>query len=133
LLSIEAHPTKKLDIYLYGGTEYEYRDDFIVGTAAKPAPEGYGSPLANNSGCDVETKLTSNTVPGAATDCTGDTRDLWEATAGFWYSFYRGPYGRFAWGLEYHYVSKNTWSGLDGIQPQAIDPMVYTSFRFYIP
>jgi len=30
-------------------------------------------------------------------------------------------------------VSKNTWAGANGIQPQAIDPMFYTSFRYYIP
>ena len=134
LVSIEAHPTKKLDIFLYGGSEYEYRMLTYNGGKAT----GWGSPTANNSGCEKEF-LPTNTPsagigagsPGAA--CTGDTRDLWEGTAGFWYSFVRGPYGRFAWGLEYHYVSKNTWSGANGIQPQAIDPMFYTSFRYYIP
>ncbi len=131
LVSIEAHPTKKLDIYLYGGSEYEYR--MVTYTGAGKAV-GYGAPTAVNSGCDKEYPPVSTTsvgVPGAL--CTGDTRDLWEGTAGFWYSFYRGAYGRFTWGLEYHYVSKNTWAGANGIQPQAIDPMFYTSFRYYIP
>jgi hypothetical protein len=133
LVSLEAHPVKKLDIFLYGGTEYEYR---MVTYTSKGAAVGYGSPLANNANCEKEYPPGANGVtagaPPAGT-CTGDTRDLWEGTAGFWYSFLRGPYGRFAWGLEYHYVSKNTWAGANGIQPQAIDPMFYTSFRYYIP
>ena len=131
LVSIEAHPTRKLDIFLYGGTEYEYR---MVTYSAAGKPTGWGAPTAVNSGCDKEFPPTSPTAAGApGALCTGDTRDLWEGTAGFWYSFYRGAYGRFAWGLEYHYVSKNTWAGAGGIQPQAIDPMFYTSFRYYIP
>ena len=132
LVSIEAHPTKKLDIFLYGGSEYEYRMVTYTG-AGKPV--GYGSPTAVNSGCDKEyppVSTTSPGVPGAL--CNADTRDLWEATAGFWYSFIRSAaYGRFAWGLEYHYISRNTWSGANGIQPQAIDPTFFTSFRYYIP
>jgi hypothetical protein len=131
LVSIEAHPTKKLDLYLYGGSEYEYR--MLTYTAAGKAV-GYGSPTADNAGCDKEYLPTSDYTAGSpGATCTGDTRDLWEATAGFWYSFYRGAYGRFAWGLEYHYLSKNTWVGANGIMPQAIDPMFFTSFRYYIP
>jgi len=131
LVSLEAHPTKKLDIFAYGGAEYENR--MITYTSAGKAV-GWGSPTAVNSGCDAE-YIPGGTfaagAPGAL--CTGDTRALWEGSLGFWYSFYRGPYGRFAWGLEYHYVSKNTWVGANGIMPQAIDPMAYTSFRYYIP
>jgi hypothetical protein len=132
LVSIEAHPTKKLDIFLYGGSEYEYR--MVTYTGAGKAV-GYGAPTNVNSGCDKEyppVSTTSPGVPGAL--CNADTRDLWEATAGFWYSFIRSAaYGRFAWGLEYHYISRNTWSGANGIQPQAIDPTFFTSFRYYIP
>jgi hypothetical protein len=132
LVSIEAHPTKKLDIFLYGGSEYEYRQ--VTYTGAGKAV-GYGAPNAVNSGCDREFPPTSTTLPGApGALCTGDTRALWEGTAGFWYSFIRSAaYGRFAWGLEYHYISKNTWAGANGIQPQAIDPTFFTSFRYYIP
>lgn len=135
LVSIEAHPTKQLDIFLYGGSEYEYR--MVTYNDAGKAT-GYGAPTANNSGCDKE-YLPGGTPPSPFTPgspgatCTGDTRALWEGTLGFWYSFYRGAYGRFAWGLEYHYVSKNTWVGAGGVMPQAIDPMLYTSFRYYIP
>src|SRR5581483_8678026 len=39
LVSIEAHPTKQLDIFLYGGSEYEYR--MVTYTSAGKAV-GYG-------------------------------------------------------------------------------------------
>jgi hypothetical protein len=130
LVTIEAHPSPKLDIFLYGGTEYEDRAAF-TSTAGKPL--GYGSPLFVNTGCEKEVAPTGPFVPGSAgATCTGDTRDLWEGTVGFWYNFYKGSAGRVAWGLEYHYVSKNTWVGVGG-QPQAIDNMAFTSFRYYLP
>lgn len=131
LLSIEAHPTRKLDIFAYGGTEYAYREQF---TNAAGGLVGYGLPNAVNSGCDKEFPNTGNFAPGApGALCVGDTRDLYEVSLGLWYSFFRGPMGRFAWGLEYHYVSKNTWSGANSIQPQAIENMAYTLFRYYLP
>jgi hypothetical protein len=137
LLSIVAHPTRNLDIYAYAGTEYAYRAAFTTVTAGTATGVGYGSPLFSNAGCETELPVTgpfTPGVPGAGTNppCTGDTRDLWECTLGLWYSFYRGSAGRVAWGLEYHYVSKNTWAGVGG-QPQAIDNMAFTSFRYYLP
>jgi hypothetical protein len=118
LLTIVGHPTQKLDVYAYAGTEYAYR------TASGGV--GYGSPLFNNTGCQMEVPV------GTRAPCTGDTRDLWESTLGFWYTVYRGSVGRVAWGMEYHYVSKNTWAGTGG-QPQAIDNMAFTSVRYFLP
>jgi hypothetical protein len=131
LVTIEMHPTKQLDIFAYGGTEYEYR---MATYNSKGAATGYGAPEFKNINCEHEYQPTGPFAGGAPPTgtCTGDTRDLWEGTLGFWYSFYRGSAGRFAWGAEYHYISKNTWVGVGG-QPQAIDPMFFTSFRYYLP
>ena len=45
--------------------------------------------------------------------------------------------GRFQWGPQYSYVSRNTWSGVNatggGVGPHGIDNMVFTSFRYYLP
>src|SRR5262249_4628655 len=79
LVSIEAHPTKKLDIFLYGGSEYEYRMVTYTGTGGAV---GWGSPSANNSGCEKEVPPTSPTAAGPAANCTGDTRAIWEGTLG---------------------------------------------------
>lgn len=108
---------------------------------------GYGSPFANNSGCTTE-KPPSNSIgaspfgtPSSGGSCAGDTRIIMEGTLGFWYKFYQGPKGGFRWGLQYSYFSRNGWSGNNnnsvagapGFGPKAIDNMVWTSVRYYIP
>jgi hypothetical protein len=114
---------------------------------------GYGSPYANNSGCSSEnpaatTSLGGGTasgvvVPGASGSCAGDIRKISEATIGFWHKIYQGPKGGLRWGLQYSYITKVGWSGNNtspsattqpaGISPKAVDNMVFTSFRYYIP
>ena len=108
---------------------------------------GYGSPFANNSGCLTE-KPPSNSIgaspagtPSSGGSCAGDTRAIMEGTLGFWYKFYQGPKGGFRWGIQYSYFSRNGWSGNNnnatlgfaGFAPKAIDNMVWTSVRYYIP
>ena len=108
---------------------------------------GYGSPFANNSGCTTE-RPPSNSIgvspvltPSSGGTCAGDTRAIMEGSLGFWYKFYQGPKGGFRWGIQYSYFSKNGWSGnnnnsvpgLPGFAPKAIDNMVWTSVRYYLP
>jgi hypothetical protein len=123
---------KKLDVYLYGGAEYASRTSQIDHVTSKPV--GYGSPLFNNSGCYVEAAPTGGFAPGVApSTCTGDTRAVVEGTGGFWYRFYSGPKGRFQFGSQYSYLTRNTWAGAGGVAPHGIDGMVFTSFRYYLP
>lgn len=131
LSTIEWHGTK-LDAYLYGGAEYASRTAQIDPLSGKEV--GYGAPLFVNSGCATETLPTVNTgfTPSALTNCTGDTRALIEGTGGFWYRFYNGPKGKFQFGTQYSYVTRNTWSGVGG-EPHGIDGMVFTSLRYYLP
>jgi hypothetical protein len=61
-----------------------------------------------------------------------------EGTAGFWYTFYNGPKGRFRFGTQYSYVTRQTWSGVGStkgteVSPEGLDGMVFTSFRYYLP
>jgi hypothetical protein len=78
------------------------------------------------------TNPTSGYDPGSLSNCTADTRALVEGTVGFWYRFYNGPRGRFQYGTQYSYVTRNAWSGVGG-QPHGIDNMVFTSFRYILP
>ncbi len=100
---------------------------------------GYGSPFANNTGCSTELPPTSNITPSAGGTCAGDIRVIQEGTAGFWHKFYNGPKGGLRWGIQYSYITKSGWSGNNnvptafGISPKAVDNMVWTSFRYYIP
>jgi hypothetical protein len=79
-------------------------------------------------------------TPTSLANCTSDTRALIEGTVGFWYRFYSGPRGRFQFGTQYSYVTRDTWSGVGpsgaghpGVTPEGIDNMVFTSFRYVLP
>jgi hypothetical protein len=142
--TLEFHATPALDIYAYVGGEYASR--WMDGK------EGYGSNARRDDGCAIETlplaapAATINTtavlgsngfIPGALSNCDGDTRNLLEGTIGFWYRFYNGPKGRFQFGGQYSYVQRNTWSGVngagEGVGPHGLDNMVFTSMRYYLP
>ena len=94
---------------------------------------GYGSPSANNSGCATETAPTGSFTPGAGGTCAGDIRVITQGSTGFWFKPYQGPKGGIRWGVQYSYLTKSGWSGAGGISPKAVENMVLTSFRYYIP
>jgi hypothetical protein len=127
--SFETH-TRRLDTYAYFGAEFVGRDYY----ALKGKPEGYGSPLFNNSGCYTEVLPSgaNGFTPGTLANCNGDTRNIMEATFGFWYKPYNGEKGRFQFGPQYSYLIRNTWRGVGGA-PNAVDNMIFTSFRYYLP
>jgi hypothetical protein len=101
---------------------------------------GYGNFAANNSGCATEGVPINQFNPSNGSNCAGDTRVIQEGTLGFWYKFYQGPKGRFQFGVQYSYLWKNAWSGTGGVPtgglaigPKAVDNMIFTSLRYYIP
>jgi hypothetical protein len=101
---------------------------------------GYGAPGSNNSGCSTETLPSGTGTPGTGGTCAGDTRYIQENTIGFWYKFYQGEKGRVQFGMQYSYFWRNAWSGSGGLTagsaglaPHAVDNMVWTSFRYYLP
>jgi hypothetical protein len=139
LTSLEWHG-KRLDVYLYTGAEYDARTwDY---DAATNKYVGYGSPKFSNAGCYTEIApsiaLTAGFNPGSLSSCTADTRAAIEGTAGFWYRFYNGPRGRFQFGTQYSYITRQTWSGVAAVgapsgSPEGIEGEVFTSFRYYLP
>jgi hypothetical protein len=101
---------------------------------------GYGNPAANNSGCSTENPPVNQLTPNAGGTCAGDPRIVIEGTLGFWHKLYQGPKGGFRWGIQYSYLTKTGWSGTGGlaagspgISPKAVDNMVFSSFRYYLP
>ncbi|MFZ0581206.1 MAG: hypothetical protein WAN72_14520 [Candidatus Acidiferrales bacterium] len=148
--TLQLHPTPKLDIYMNVGGEYVSRASY---TTLAGKAEGYGNPLFVNSGCWTETAPTTTVpagtnagpgyIPGGLSNCTGDTRNIFEGTLGFWYRFYKGPKGTIQYGMQYSYVQRNTWRGVGNAsstngfgvsgQPAVSEPMWFTSFRYYIP
>jgi hypothetical protein len=143
--TLEYHG-KKLDLYSYAGIEYAGRAyDFDPNpNAAGTAPVGYvgyGAPEFSNAGCYTETPpSTTGTAgfnPGSLSHCSFQTRAILEGTLGFWYRFYNGPKGKFQFGTQYSYVTKEAWSGVAGVgtsgSPTGLDNMIFTSFRYYLP
>ena len=117
---IVYHHNSRLDLYTYSGDEYAGRYGFVspTGTAA-----GYGSPLASYGGCTNEVALNT---------CSGANRNIYEATAGYWYRLYQGEYGRIEQGNQILYIHRDLWSGV-GRAPQGGDVVVYSTLRFYLP
>ena len=155
---LEFHPNPKLDVYAYGGAEYAARAAYtgyqsvkITTTSATGSGTGapllvnttiarstggiggYGNPAANNSGCSTELAPANQLTPNAGANCAGDSRIVIEGTLGFWHKLYQGPKGGFRWGMTYSYLTRTAWSGAGSLQPKAVDNMVWTSFRYYLP
>jgi hypothetical protein len=125
LVGLEYHPRPNLDLFVYGGDEYYGRAAYVNPTdATKPA--GYGSPLVNNTNCQVEV------VPTGGAACGAQNKNVWQATPGFWYRIYKGPYGTFQYGMQYEYLHRTAWSGIGG-SPKGLDNVVLSSFRFLLP
>ena len=138
--TIELNPTPKWNIYMYVGDEYAQRT-FYGNTI------GYGAPGLNVFGCAVPVETAPGSggfSPTAAANCTADTRNIIEGTFGFWYRFYKGSKGTVQFGPQYSYVTRTAWSGngtgtesgadITGFsRPTAVENMVFTSFRYYLP
>ena len=121
-----------------GGIQPSY-PALVTTTISTTGIGGYGSPFATNTGCAIEALPSATGTPGSSSNCAGDTRYLSESTIGFWYKFYQGEKGRVQFGMQYSYLYKNTWSGNGGLtgganlSPHAVDNMIWTSFRYYLP
>jgi len=161
--TVEIAATPRLVVYLNYGGDYAGRDSWSGTTLGAPtatqnaatkvwgghwgtpavAPVGYGSYLLNNSSC------LTNSAPGYNGSSTGyypggscgaQTKDVQEGTAGYWYDFYKGDYGRVRLGMQYAYTLRQSWSGAavstngpNGVGAKGIDNMFWTSFRYYLP
>jgi len=149
---LEWHATPRFDVYAYYGGEYDKRAFYATGnfvttvgpTFGQPILAGYGAPNQVVSGCYTEVLPVSSAngggnVPGTATNCTADNRNIQEGTLGYWFRFYQGSRGTLQQGIQYSYAERHTWIGIGdpttglGGSPKAIDNMWFTSFRYYLP
>jgi hypothetical protein len=163
LATVEIAATPRFIIYLNYGGDYAGRSSWSGTTLGAPtatknpttgvwgghwsapavAPVGYGSYYLNNSACLTTTApgyngSSTGYYPGGS--CGAQTKDVQEVTAGYWYDFYRGEYGRLRLGMQYAYAVRQSWTGApvsgdgpDGVGTKGIDNMFWTSFRYYLP
>ena len=140
LLSIETHPTPKLDVYGYYGGEYAQRTQYVT-----PQGDlmGYGARTLNDGGCynlPAQGSLATNGTGGslAASNCSSPTRYIQEGLLGFTYRFVNSPkIGRLQYSVNWQYFQRNLWSGVGSATtptgPRALDNMIFTGLRYYIP
>ncbi len=157
LSTVEANPTKRLNLYFNYGGDYINREYWLTSSSAAV---GYGIPGKINgvsisgapvmSGCFAEalpsgTNTAEGMNPSAPANCKGNTKDVQEFTAGYWYNIYAGPKGRLRQGLQYSWVRRDLWSGAGSTTAptggvanpnggaNGDDNMIFTSFRYYLP
>ncbi len=117
------HPTRQLDLYVFGGDEAESGRVYRASALPASVAYGYGTlPGSNNAGCLVE-----------GGSCSALTKSVSEITAGFWDRFYQGPFGRLQVGVQYSHAVRNAFADATagGVAPKAVEDMVFTSFRYY--
>jgi hypothetical protein len=160
--TVEIAATPRLTIYLNYGGDYAGRSSWSGTTLGAPtatknaagawgghwaapavAPVGYGSYYLSNSACLTAAApgyngSSTGYYPGGS--CGAQTKDVQEATAGYWYDFYKGDYGRVRLGMQYAYALRQSWTGAvvstngpNGVGAKGIDNMFWTSFRYYLP
>lgn len=118
LAGLTLHAGSDLDVYAFGGREQSQKAAFDYNNI----PYGYGNPFYVNSGCSIE---------GASSAlCTGNTKDIWQATAGFWWRFYQGSFGKVQFGAQYSHTERTAFAGVGGA-PSTNDNMFFTSLRYY--
>jgi len=137
LLSVETHPTKKLDVFAYYGGEYAQRTVYTTPTGALM---GYGAPNLNDTGCyGIAANPGSSTGGSPSTaNCSSPTRYIQEPMIGFIYRVVNSPkYGRLQYWATYSYFQRNLWSGVGNATtpsgPRAAENMFDVSMRYYIP
>ncbi len=137
LATLELNPTKRLNIWSNYGGDYIGRRYF--------GSEGYGSPLTDMSGCNVEPTPGTSTVNGAVgfspstpAHCGGNNKDVQELSLGYWFNFYAGSKGKLRQGIQYSRFERDIWSGDGGTTnpgggAKGIDNAFWTSLRYYLP
>jgi hypothetical protein len=126
LAGLVWHAMPGLDFYSYAGEEYEHPSygftplAFSGTSYGSTGLVGYGNPLYNNSGCEIE----------LSTVCSGNTKMVRQITGGFWQDIYKGPFGRLTGGLQYSFTEKYAFAGL-GFSPKTENNMFFTSLRYY--
>jgi hypothetical protein len=121
LVGLIVRPSPAWTFYAYGGTERDDQTDFFTTSGTHTYGYGYGNPLFDNTGCQIE---------GSSAACTANTSQITSETLGGWWKFYRGSLGNAQFGTTWTYVRRNTFSGLGG-DPSTNINVILASFRYY--
>ena len=123
-IGLTWRPNAAWVVFAYGGTEHASEDAYTYTSEGKTIGQGYGSPLFDNGACLVE-----GGVKGKA--CVGNTKSVTQETIGAWWKYYQGTLGNAQVGLQASHTTRDTFAGLDGLDPSTSINIYYLSFRFY--
>lgn len=134
--TLQILPSAKLMVYLNYGADYIGRDWTIDRVSGKQV--GYGTYSTDMSGCNAEPAPGGTLSPSAPAHCGGNTKDVQEISAGWWYQIYKGEKGNLRYGIQYSRFERDLWSGAGGTTnpgggAQGVDNMWWSSFRYYLP
>jgi hypothetical protein len=113
-------PAPAWTLYAYLGEEQVSKKSYNALVAGKLTAFGYGNPLYDNSGCEVE----------GGTACAANTSRIVSAAVGGWWKFYQGFLGNAQLGLSDTWVNRQIFSGVGG-NPETNINIFLVSFRYY--
>ena len=128
---VTLHATPDLDVYVFGGGEFQGREAYNPTVGTTLLHLGYGNPNATLGGCFTE-----------LASCSPDTKSIDQVTVGFWDKLWTGSFGQVRVGVQYSHTDLKAFAGLAGsntagfaptatVRPTTSDDMVFTSFRYY--
>jgi hypothetical protein len=118
LVGVIGHPTDRLELWAYGGLEKQRSKD-VVGTTG-----GLGNPAYVSINCEQEGGI----CPGGTAGSLGfvQASGILQGTAGLWYDFYKGKFGKMRIGASYSYSKLHIFD-----LPSENENIVMLSFRYY--
>ena len=124
IFGAETHPTPKLELNVYFGTEYYFRSLYYAQALSAPV---LTSPTATTWTQTVGAWQKLGYGVG------GNNKALLDGTFVAWYDVYKGAAGTLRYGLQYEYINRQLWT-LGGVkQPKGIDNDVFLGMRYIIP
>ena len=122
LAGLVGHPVPSVDLYGYLSTDQVSAKYYDAVSGGKVVAYGYGNPLYDNAGCQIELS--------AASTCAANTSGVVFGTVGAWYRFFKGPYGTMQVGAQYSYARRSVFQGF-GPTPKTDNNAVFLSFRYF--
>lgn len=120
LVGLIYRPASAWTVYGYAGVEHADSKSYTAVVNNVALGYGYGSPLYNNSGCEIE----------GSTLCAANTSQIEQATLGAWWKYYQGKLGNMQLGLQGAYTRRKIFDGVGG-NPNTNMIGGMLSFRYY--
>jgi len=120
LLGAIYRPTRDWTLYAYAGIEDADSRHYTATLNGTTLGFGYGSPLYDNSGCEIE----------GSNLCAANTSRVEQGTLGAWWKYYQGTLGNLQFGIMGSYTKRRAFDGIGG-DPDTDITMAMVSFRYY--